>query len=233
MQCSIRELSVSGLHCRLSITIGVCLSTWRPELCHWKSWKSLWGWEINKKTIRATGQTLYAYQNRLFETSVRALVSSRIATDMARQANRYSWWPKNSDHKKKNLQTPELQIRNTLWEAGAHVSTIVHKQNYRGYATRCKPLISLYRMIQDGQVTVCYEIHQISSHFKVTKGTNLWNKQERKMAAVQAWQREQSPQKILSLMIYMDHRLQAVFACKWFPMQPTTVLLHGETKPRW
>ncbi|KAF7654955.1 hypothetical protein LDENG_00062840, partial [Lucifuga dentata] len=47
---------------------------------------------------------------------------------------------------KKNLQTPVRQIRNTLQEAGVDLSMTtvhrrLHKQEYKGYIGRCKPLV--------------------------------------------------------------------------------------------
>ncbi len=133
---------------------GICccqLSRWDPKSCHYQWTKPSLGWKKQNKPIREIAKTL-----GVAKTTVCNILKKKERTGELSNTKRPGWPRKTTvvdDRRilslvKKTPFTTVGQIKNTLQEVGVCVSksTIkrrLHQSEYRGFTTRCKPLVSL------------------------------------------------------------------------------------------
>ncbi len=133
---------------------GICccqLSRWDPKSCHYQWSKPSLGWKKQNKPIREIAKTL-----GVAKTTVWNILKKKERTGELSNTKRPGRPRKTTvvdDRRilslvKKTPFTTVGQIKNTLQEVGVCVSksTIkrrLHQSEYRGFTTRCKPLVSL------------------------------------------------------------------------------------------
>ncbi len=133
---------------------GICccqLSRWDPKSCHYQWSKPSLGWKKQNKPIREIAKTL-----GVAKTTVWNILKKKEPTGELSNTKRPGRPRKTTvvdDRRilslvKKTPFTTVGQIKNTLQEVGVCVSksTIkrrLHQSEYRGFTTRCKPLVSL------------------------------------------------------------------------------------------
>ncbi len=143
---------------------GICccqLSRWDPKSCHYQWSKPSLGWKKQNKPIREIAKTL-----GVTKTTVWNILKKKERTGELSNTKRPGRPRKTTvvDDRiilslvKKTPFTTVGQIKNTLQEVGVCVSksTIkrrLHQSEYRGFTTRCKPLVNPQK--QEGQIRVC------------------------------------------------------------------------------
>ncbi len=144
----------SRVHFKCAIAFGICccqLSRWDPKSCHYQWSKPSLGWKKQNKPIREIAKTL-----GVAKTTVWNILKKKERTGELSNTKRPGRPRKTTvvdDRRilslvKKTPFTTVGQIKNTLQEVGVCVSksTIkrrLHQSEYRGFTTRCKPLVSL------------------------------------------------------------------------------------------
>ena len=137
-----------GFACVDCICVRKDKPTWRPESCLWEKSKPFWSLEKRGNWViaQAMGIACTTTWNVLKKKETAGVLSNRHRTGRPRKTTAVD--DRNIVRAvKKNPKTSVSDITNNLHRTGVKVSqsTVqrrLREQQYRGYTTRCKPLIS-------------------------------------------------------------------------------------------